>query len=141
MWLAWFLACSGSDSGEVTQAASPCEEETRADVLLPGLLAETGSMVVSIVGADPMPPIVGSNLWTVSAADTNGGLEGCVLDVEPDMPDHGHGGPSPQVQELGGGVYELSDLSFSMGGYWTVSMVITCPSKWDVAVFSVCVES
>lgn len=142
----WIVLACGSDpvdsAGLADEASAPCDEEDRADVLEPGLVADSGSLVVAVVEASPMPPLVGDNDWTVSLVDDAGvGVPGCIVEVIQEMPDHGHGAAAPTVEDVGGGQYDVLAMPFTMGGYWTVALEITCPSVADRAVFDVCVES
>src|SRR5262245_28595617 len=47
-------------------------------------------------------------------------VEGARITVDGGMPEHGHGLPTqPQVQgSVGGGLYDIEGVRFSMGGWW-----------------------
>lgn len=133
LWL--MMACAGP--GE-TGAVSPCAQEDRAvDDVLDATFS--GAIVdVTVTAMDPPFPTVDDNTWTLQLADSSGALSGCSLSGEIDMPDHGHGGPAPELTELGEGAYEMT-ARFTMGGYWEVSLAVSCASD-DVVILNICAE-
>jgi hypothetical protein len=75
----------------------------------------------------------------VLVLDRNGRpVEDATITVDGGMPEHSHGLPTkPQVRRaLGGGVYEIEGLRFSMGGWWEVKLSITSPAGRDRVTFN-----
>ena len=65
-------------------------------------------------------------------------VESARISVDGGMPEHGHGLPTqPRVtRALGGGVYEIEGLRFSMGGWWEVKLAIDSPAGADRITFN-----
>ena len=65
-------------------------------------------------------------------------VENARISVDGGMPEHGHGLPTqPQVQgTLGGGMYDIEGLRFSMGGWWEVKLAIESPQGADRVTFN-----
>ena len=135
------LLVSCDDAVDV--ASSPCLEELRADPYEEGmgLTMEEGTLMVSLVSADPAPPNTGLNSWVIRVEDDAGTLDGCSIDVQPDMPDHGHG-TSPVVVESGGGAgeYLLTNIDLIMSGYWLTRLELDCGGLVDVGELHLCIE-
>ena len=76
--------------------------------------------------------------WTVEIRTRDGlPVTGAQIQVEGDMPEHGHGMPTePQVvQELPGGKYIVDGMKFQMPGWWVIKMHINSPEGKDTVVF------
>ena len=65
-------------------------------------------------------------------------VEGARITVDGGMPEHGHGLPTqPKVEKsLGGGMYDIEGLRFSMGGWWEVKLAIDSPQGEDRVTFN-----
>jgi len=65
-------------------------------------------------------------------------VENAKISVDGGMPEHGHGLPTqPQVQRsLGGGMYDIEGLRFSMGGWWELKLSIETPESSDRVTFN-----
>ncbi len=65
-------------------------------------------------------------------------IDGAAVSVEGGMPEHAHGLPTqPRVnRSLGGGVYEIEGVRFSMGGWWELKLVIDSPAGADSVTFN-----
>ena len=65
-------------------------------------------------------------------------VEGARISVDGGMPEHSHGLPTqPQVKgSLGGGLYDIEGLRFSMGGWWEVKLAIESPQGADRVTFN-----
>jgi hypothetical protein len=65
-------------------------------------------------------------------------VENASISVDGGMPEHGHGLPTqPQVRRsLGGGMYDIEGLRFSMGGWWEVKLAIDAPQGSDRVTFN-----
>jgi hypothetical protein len=131
---------SGGEGGAPTGGACAGRGETYV-----AGISETGDggWTVRITEADPAPPALDDNRWTVEVEDASGSpVEGATFEVDPDMPDHGHGTPIvAEVQDEGGGTYVLDPVNMFMPGFWTVDITITAPSgESDAVTFGFCVE-
>jgi YtkA-like len=74
------------------------------------------------------PPINQLHTWTIRVTTPDGQpVEGATIDVDGDMPQHGHGLPTrPQVTRyLGDGRYLVEGMKFQMGGWWVADFTIT----------------
>lgn len=90
---------------------------------------------------EPREPIGLRKLLTVPVRilDVNGRpVDGATVSIEGGMPEHRHGLPTkPRVtRALGGGMYEIEGLRFSMGGWWQVTLVIDSPAGVDSVTFN-----
>lgn len=144
-WMVLALALVGCGADDDADRPGPCDEETRNDVVAPGLLADsnTEDLVVELVEANEAPPIVGDNEWVIELRDGAGAaVEACVPTVTPWMPDHNHGTTAdPEVTEEGGGRYRVG-FEPIMGGYWEITVAADCGAPVvGEAVFKVCVET
>ena len=65
-------------------------------------------------------------------------VEGARVTVDGGMPEHSHGLPTQPVvrRALGGGVYEIEGLRFSMRGWWQVMLAIDAPAGADRVTFN-----
>ena len=65
-------------------------------------------------------------------------VENARITVDGGMPEHRHGLPTqPQVKgSLGGGLYDIEGLRFSMGGWWEVKLAIESPQGADRVTFN-----
>lgn len=128
-------ACAGGDGDDV--ATSPCMEETRAGTLQVGDRFEGEALSIDVVSMDPSPPEVGLNDWVLELE----GAEGCAVEVEPRMPDHGHGADAG-TSTLDAGELTVESLEISMGGVWEVRVTATCADdEVKEAVLSLCVDA
>jgi hypothetical protein len=66
-------------------------------------------------------------------------VEGARISVDGGMPEHGHGLPTqPKVERsLGGGMYDIEGLRFSMGGWWELKLAIEAPQGDDRVTFNI----
>ena len=65
-------------------------------------------------------------------------VEGARITIDGAMPEHDHGLPTqPQVRNaLGGGMYDIEGLRFSMGGWWQLKLDIQAPDGADRVTFN-----
>lgn len=63
---------------------------------------------------------------TVARADaTRAPVTGATVEVDCQMPDHGHGMlREPRATEVGGGAYRVRGMLLHMGGHWTVALTV-----------------
>jgi hypothetical protein len=89
----------------------------------------------------PRQPLRLRQLQTVPVLITDAGgrpVEGAAITVDGGMPEHAHGLPTqPRVgRSLGGGVYEIEGVRFSMGGWWELKLAIESPAGADSVTFN-----
>jgi hypothetical protein len=65
-------------------------------------------------------------------------IENAVISIDGGMPEHSHGLPTkPRVtRSLGGGVYEIEGVRFSMGGWWELKLAVDSPAGADSVTFN-----
>lgn len=65
-------------------------------------------------------------------------VEQASFTVDGGMPEHLHGLPTqPRLgRSLGGGVYEIDGVRFSMGGWWEFKLAIESPAGADTVTFN-----
>jgi hypothetical protein len=147
-------ACSSNDEagddGDEGQGAPGCEGRGEPVVVGMSTQSEDGLLTVTLLEGTPLPPVQGSNSWTVEASN---GLEPIVdLGDEDDhvianifMADHDHNIRKRGIMSAPG-VFEFADFSITMSGYWEITIVVEpdMPENADDhedAVFGFCVES
>ena len=118
----------------------------RADVQRPtatefGFGPRPSAKQVYTATLQPRQPLRLRQLQTVPVliADANGQpIEGAAISVDGGMPEHAHGLPTrPRVtRSLGGGVYEIEGVRFSMGGWWELKLAIDSPAGADSVTFN-----
>ncbi|MFO7561541.1 MAG: FixH family protein [Enhygromyxa sp.] len=118
---------------------SDCEEETRDDEYMVGLSKSGDSVTVSFVTADPAPPALGDNTWTVTLSEP----DASITAVTPFMPDHDHGTPVEAIvtATANPGEFEISPVNLFMAGLWEVTLDISTEAGTpEQVVFAFCVE-
>lgn len=152
------IACdSGNDHGHdetagethdghgETHGQADCADETRDDEFAIGLSKSSESATVSFVAADPAPPAIDDNTWTVQISDPDGQplTDASITTVTPMMPDHGHGTPSVATVTATGNPaeFEISPVNMFMAGLWEVTLDIDLGGgTTEQVVFAFCVE-
>ncbi|MEE2828634.1 MAG: FixH family protein [Myxococcota bacterium] len=124
---------------------SLCGDEDRAEPFEAGTTrdGENGTLSFRVDGADPGPPDLNENDWTVTVLDADGSpVDGCTVEVAPWMPDHGHGSDGVVGSATGEpGQYLLESIDFIMPGFWSVDVQADCGgSGSDHAPFPICIE-
>jgi hypothetical protein len=89
----------------------------------------------------PRQPLRLRQLQTVPVLIVDGTghpVDGAAVSIDGGMPEHAHGLPTrPRVRRsLGGGVYEIEGLRFSMGGWWELKLAIDSPAGTDSVTFN-----
>ena len=89
----------------------------------------------------PREPLRLRRLQTVPVRITDAAgrpVEQAAITVDGGMPEHGHGLPTqPRIgRALGGGVYEIDGVRFSMGGWWEFKLAIESPAGADRVTFN-----
>ena len=90
---------------------------------------------------EPREPLRLRQLQTVAVlvVDAAGRpVEDASFSIQGGMPEHRHGLPTqPRVtRSLGGGVYEIEGVRFSMGGWWELRLAIDSPAGADSVTFN-----
>ncbi len=133
-----FLVACGDDGND-----GVCADEERDEPVTGGdvLAGDSETLRLALVTLDPAVPDLGENEWTVEVRDSGDTLlEGCTIEVEPWMPDHGHGSTDISSTEIGAGQYSLTPVEFVMPGYWEVALSITCGEDSDNVLLKLCIE-
>jgi hypothetical protein len=132
--LAPFLVAAAL-AGGCTHAAPP---QAPADYAAERVSAQ-GAWRVSYK-ADPTPvPVHRLHAWTLHVARPDGSpVTGATINVDGDMPQHGHGLPTrPRVtRELGNGDYLVEGVKFQMGGWWVMDFEVTAAGRTDRVRFN-----
>lgn len=131
------------DGTEDTGRTGACAAELRADVFVAGMTKSGSSTIVTLVAADPAPPIKGDNHWLVAVTDLAGQpIADLGLAAVPFMPDHGHGSSrAVAVTPYGApGQVRLSPVNLFMAGLWETTLTMNTPGVEDAVVFAFCVE-
>lgn len=96
---------------------------------LEGSMINSDSYKLELQEMLPSPPERGSNTWTIKVSSNGSSekLEGCEIDLVPFMPEHGHGSPKqPDTIDLGDGIYQVTDIVFTMPGLWSMEFTVAC---------------
>jgi hypothetical protein len=145
-----FLGCTssspatpdaGSDSGpEVT-----CQNDPRVQPYTASLsqTSSGGGLKVTIMSADPAPPVTGTNTWIVKAESAQGAPLAGAPKVEPFMPDHNHG-PSVKATATAqpDGTFKVTPIEFIMPGVWRITFTSPAPDGGapESVAFFLCVS-
>jgi hypothetical protein len=89
----------------------------------------------------PREPLRLRRLHTVPVKITDAAgrpVEQARITIDGGMPEHGHGLPTqPRLgRALGGGVYEIDGVRFSMSGWWEFKLAIESPAGADRVTFN-----
>lgn len=90
---------------------------------------------------EPREPLRVRRLQTVPVMITDAQgrpVEHAAITIDGGMPEHRHGLPTqPRVtRALGGGVYEIEGVRFSMGGWWEIKLAIESAAGADTVTFN-----
>jgi hypothetical protein len=102
-------------------------------------LSDNGLYRVSYVASTNVIPVNQMHRWTLHIETADGQLvENATIQVDGDMPEHGHGLPTrPQMTEyLGNGDYQVEGVKFQMGGWWVMDFSITANDQSDQVHFN-----
>jgi hypothetical protein len=102
-----------------------------------------GTLTLSFIDGEPMPPIVGNNSWSFRLELDGEPLTDAssAITVTPFMPDHGHGTPTAvNVEEEDAGTYRFEPVHTRMAGYWEMRIDVETDEVSAALVFGVCVE-
>jgi hypothetical protein len=136
------LAQAGAAGAEVSCAADPRVSAFSKH------LAQTGQsgVEVELDSAEPAPPAIGDNTWSVTVLDAAGDpLVGAQLTPSARMPDHGHMSPTTPIASVtdAEGHATISGLNLFMAGVWRIDLEITeagADAPTDSVGFAFCIE-
>lgn len=101
--------------------------------------SDEGLFKVSYTASTGKVPINQMHQWTLHIETAEGQpVDGAAINVDGDMPQHGHGLPtSPRVTKyLGNGDYLVDGLKFQMGGWWVMDFTINTDGQTDAVHFN-----
>lgn len=84
----------------------------------------------------------GQNVMMIEVKDKEGkAVEGATVTVDPQMPSMGHGSSeTPKVEEVGGGKYKATPVTFTMSGEWTVTIKVEANGETGSKTFDFSVK-
>jgi YtkA-like len=94
---------------------------------------------VSYTASTGTVPVNQMHQWTLHVETTDAQpVENATINVDGDMPQHGHGLPTqPRVTKyLGNGDYLVDGMKFQMGGWWLMDFTITANGQTDAVHFN-----
>jgi hypothetical protein len=106
-------------------------------------LSDNGLFRVAYATEGATPPINQLHTWTLHVTTADGApIENAIIQVDGDMPQHGHGLPTrPQVTTyLGDGAYLVEGLKFQMGGWWVMEFDIEHAGQTDHISFNLLLQ-
>lgn len=98
---------------------------------------------VSYLSTEDTIPVNKMHQWTLHIETVDGKpVENATIQVDGDMPQHGHGLPtSPRVTKyLGNGDYLIDGMKFQMGGWWLMDFTITADTQVDAVHFNMMLQ-
>ena len=106
-------------------------------------LSDGGSFRVSYRSdLDPVP-VNKIHGWTLKVETADGRpVTDVVIDIDGDMPEHGHGLPTqPEVtQDIGDGTYIVEGMKFSMPGWWEIKLYMKTQDREEGVTFNLLVK-
>jgi hypothetical protein len=101
--------------------------------------SDKGLFNVSYTASTGRVPVNRMHQWTLHVESADGKpVEDATINVDGDMPQHGHGLPtSPRVTKyLGNGDYLVDGMKFQMGGWWLMDFIINTNGQTDAVHFN-----
>jgi hypothetical protein len=95
------------------------------------------------VSYEPLAPISINKLqqWSVHVTDEQGQVvQDAQIEVDGDMPQHGHGLPTQPQVTVRDQDYLIEGLKFHMNGWWVVDLTITHDQVSDTVRFNLVLE-
>jgi hypothetical protein len=138
-----------SGAGDATGGGAPsdtaavdCGGAAEDFVLGMSKTTPSGALTVAIVAAEPAPPLVGPNSWTVELSGEGGeAITAASVTFTGWMPEHGHGlNSAPLATELDGGRYEIHPINLYMPQLWEFGVGIPRDGEHEAVTFSFCVH-
>ena len=132
------LAAGASACGHLVAMVSGVERPAASEF---GLGPRASANQKYTTTLQPREPLRLRRLQTVPVLITDAAgrpVEQAAIKVDGGMPEHGHGLPTqPRLgRSLGGGVYEIDGVRFSMGGWWEFKLAIESPAGADSVTFN-----
>lgn len=144
------VGCGGkdldTDSGEHTHHHTDSCDDGEVDDYIAGIHRQgDAGFTVTIRAADPSPPDVGRNTWTLEVTDPSGAEvnEGGSVVVVPWMPLHGHGTTPPDYFGAANedGTWTVPEVDLFMPGLWELTFeVADAAGTSDSVLFRFCLE-
>lgn len=101
--------------------------------------SDKGLFNVSYTVSTGTIPVNQMHQWTLHIESADGKpVESATINVDGDMPQHGHGLPtSPRVTKyLGDGNYLVDGMKFQMSGWWLMDFTISADGQTDIVHFN-----
>ena len=101
--------------------------------------SDKGVFNVSYTASTGTVPVNQMHQWTLHVESADGKpVEDATINVDGDMPQHGHGLPTrPRVtKHLGNGDYLVDGMKFQMGGWWLMDFTISANGQTDAVHFN-----
>lgn len=132
---------SGADASISDAGAPPYGDHVTEGLTLAGA---SGLLSLTMTEVVFQPPIRDDNVWSfelISEAD-GAPTSGCEITLDPRMPAHGDHGTSktPQISDLGDGLYRVTDVYLFMRGLWVVTLSAACEGVEDTFTLEVWIE-
>ena len=143
-FLSFAFGCSSSDDGQLPADNHASNNDTHngsdgtVDTYVDGLMKIGDRYHVTLMSADPAPPDVGDNTWTLRITDPDGTpIESAKVTVSPFMPAHGHGTSPADHTALhsSAGEYQVGPIDLFMPGTWETTVKVEGDAE-DSVVFS-----
>lgn len=106
-------------------------------------LSDGGNFRVSYRSDIEPVPVNRIHGWTLTVETADGRpVTDIVIDIDGDMPEHGHGLPTqPEVtQDIGDGTYLVEGMKFSMPGWWVIKFYMKTQDKEEEVSFNLLVK-
>jgi hypothetical protein len=159
-WLLLLGGCSGggdpsaptpapplAEAGAAGSAEVSCTNDPRVDAFSKGVSrAGPSGFRIELNSADPGPPAIGDNTWSVTVRDAAGEpVVGAQLTPTARMPDHGHMSPTTPEAEVtdADGRTTITGFNLFMAGVWRIDLQITeagAQMPADSVSFAFCIE-
>lgn len=126
------------DTGSTTTLTASCNDGAPPDTYVAGIeRTTTNGFTVRLADANPAPPDVGLNTFTIEVD----GAAGSMVRLRPWMPLHGHGTvPEWHVATDNGTSWEIADLDLFMAGLWELRFTVDSEDQDTGALFRFCLE-
>jgi hypothetical protein len=143
-------ACGSGNVPPDADEALACMTSGRGEAYVINLehAGKSGLLDFKLVAAAPAPPARFLNTWTIQINTMSSGVvgapaTGASMVVTPFMPDHQHGAGAyiVHVKELADGKYELSEINFSMPGYWEITIDAQAAAVHDTVIYKFCIQA
>ncbi len=143
--LTLFSACGDSDDDKDNNHAHHNNANNHGHVsetVHPLGSAKTDNGHFTVLAAhDPAAPVQGTGKLTLTVTNADVPVDGLTITVTPWMPAHGHGSnKTPVVTEKGAGIYEVTDVLYTMPGDWEARIALKNADHKDTIAFGFSVK-